>query len=173
MGFRKYITLLLIFYLIFPLGGCKKKYPEGPRFSLRGALHRIIGEWSFEKVYVNNIDVTEHIVDSLGLGKLVIKPSDEFDNLPFPTINLYTKSSIPNNNNSSGLFLMWGLSENKDSLGISRIGQDSTMSLVSVVPTTVSLPESWKILRLKKKELWLKLINNNITYESRLIRDDD
>ena len=61
-SFRKTTALLLLVLLVFPLS-CGK-YEEGPWFSIYSKKERATGNWRFELVRIDGVDVTEQYADN-------------------------------------------------------------------------------------------------------------
>lgn len=112
------------------------KYEEGPKFSLLTKKARLCGEWVVDQYYVNDVDQTSNYVSLVGTNfEWNIKKD-----------GTYTQSGNFADNGT------WELGEDKDDVRF-KSSQANSQEV------------SYRILRLKSKELWLKYTNSNGTVE--------
>jgi hypothetical protein len=103
------------------------KYPDGPKISLRSKKARLAGDWKIDKATYNDEDITEDLKDGWGANFVL-------------HIDKGGKYTATGNDPDTG---KWELGEDKDDV---RFQSDEPNSK----------EESYKILRLANKELWLK-----------------
>ncbi len=99
---RKIILLVLV--LIGIIEGCKK-YPEGPKISLRSPMHRLYGAYHLCDYTVNGVDSLDLFYDSLSLtcGFYYEDYSDQ---------NLYQNNDRRKDGKGCLLFWEWSLTNN-------------------------------------------------------------
>lgn len=116
------------------------KYEEGPAFSIHTAKHRVSGEWKLEKCLYNSTDITSATQSGLGANAVWEYEKDG-------------KYTFTGTYSDSGT---WELGEDKDDIRVT--------STVSNTTTT------YRILKLKNKEMWFKYTDTNgDLYEYHLI----
>ena len=149
MQYKKYALFFLFIFLACIFCTCKK-YPEGPFISLKTKENRVDGTWEVEKYLVNGVD------------SVASKYS------PGCTINFYAKASSGGSRNisiqcekSSGY---WSFRDRKESIVVWPLDTTIKSSLFLSRFTT------WKILKLKYKEIHLKTEFNSTQYEIYLKR---
>lgn len=125
-------TTIKLFVLIALVATACGKYEDGPAFSLLSKKSRLSGEWVVEKVEYNGADSTAAYVNAVGANYVLEIEKD----------GVYrTEGPAPDKGT-------WDLGEDKDDV---RFLSD----------TEGSTEESYRILRLKKKELWMKQTQAN------------
>lgn len=108
------------------------KYEDGPKLSLRTKKARLAGDWLIESYTSKGIDSTASFLAYLGANfKFIIEKDGKY--------------SIQGNSTDAGT---WKLGEDKDDV----------MFLSNVAGAK---EDSYRILRLKNKELWLKHTESN------------
>jgi hypothetical protein len=108
------------------------KYEDGPKFSLASKKSRLEGEWKIEKALHNEADVTQSYTSLLGANFTWEIEKD----------GKYTQTG---NFADSGT---WTLGEDKDDITFLSSASGSTA-------------ETYRILRLTSKELWMKQTQSN------------
>jgi hypothetical protein len=111
-----------------------KKYEDGPAFSLRTKKARISGDWKIESVSENGVDQTSLYTAVVGAGYTL---DLEKDGVYRVTGNFPDKGK-------------WKLGEDKDDIYMTSDDPGSK-------------EEAYRILRLKNKELWLRMTESNGT----------
>lgn len=127
---RKSLKYLLIVTLFFTLfEGCKK-YPQGPSISFRSKAARVEGEWKIEKYLFNNVDQTN-------VAKSIMGSDFVWDIQKDGKYHLHGTNPIEGK---------WKFTDDKTTLTFTA---------------DITNPQDAKylILRLKNKELWLKIID--------------
>jgi hypothetical protein len=126
------IKIMMTFAVILLFGAGCSKYQDGPKFSLLTKKARLCGHWKIDNVTSKGNDVTEQVKTSLGDNyELDIEKDGKYK----------TKGNFPEEGT-------WELGEDKDD--------------VYLKSTTNPGPElGCRILRLKSKELWLKVTYPN------------
>jgi hypothetical protein len=108
------------------------KYEDGPKISFASKKSRLCGDWKIEKVTYNGTDITDTIKAIVGANYVMDIEKD----------GKYKQS---------GSFTVegtWKMGEDKDD--------------VTLTPTTSGFSEkTYRILRLKSKELWWKETKSN------------
>ena len=122
-----------IFFLfsIVVLSSCSK-YADGPKFSLLSKKSRLCGGWVVEKALYNSNDVTSTYVSIVGSNFVLEIEKDG---------GYRTEGPNPDTGK-------WALGEDKDDVRLTSNAGGSTET-------------SFRILRLKSKELWLKQTLSN------------
>ena len=128
----KKIFYSAVISLLFIITSCEKKYEEGPQFSLRSAKARVAGDWKLEKFSYNNVDLTAGIDTLFGSNFM----------LEFSKGGSYSITGYSVDHGT------WELGEDKDDI-----------LLKSDDPN--SIQRSYRILKLKNKELWFKETQSN------------
>jgi hypothetical protein len=120
-----------ILALVLSFSSCKK-YEDGPAFSLRGKTARLANEWKTESYSENGVDKTNDWNTFYQGGKLTIGKDGRF----FFTYKYNGSYDVEQN-------------------GTWDFNSDKTILLFNqTVP--VADAWTWKILRLKEHELWVK-----------------
>jgi len=141
---KKFILCGLIAFsaLAVTITSCNK-YEDGPKISLLTKKMRVTGDWSLEQYLANGTtssngtDITSSMQSFLGsTWEWQIEKDGSY------------KSTGNVNENGT-----WALGEDKD---------DITFTPPS---TSSSSPSTYRILKLKSKELWLRYTNTNGTYD--------
>lgn len=109
-----------------------KKYEDGPSFSLLSKKSRLEGPWKLESATQNGTDITALFVLALGANYVLEIEKDG---------NYRTEGTNPVKGS-------WSLGEDKDDIRFMSSAAGST-------------EESYRILRLTSKELWLKQTDTN------------
>lgn len=146
----KKLSSLSLLTLILSFAACKK-YEDGPGISFRTAEARISNHWEIENYYIDGYDRL-----------------DEFDRSPLycgvyafsthgqaPGVYSVRTYSCANGPVFGG---WWSLSNENKSLEL-------TMNLVDNPQHPLETYNTWKILRLTKKEFWIETTLDNHTYE--------
>jgi hypothetical protein len=128
-NFKKAVALLIITICFINIS-CSK-YEDGPKFSLRTKKARLAGNWSIDKVTDNGTDVTSQTVAAVGTGyRFNIEKDGKFKE----TGDGFSKSGS------------WTLGEDKDDVSF-KYDNDTTIPNGTL---------TYRILKLKNKELWLR-----------------
>jgi hypothetical protein len=130
--------LALAFVAAFTIGSCNK-YEEGPAFSLLSKKARLVGDWLLVNIYVNDTETTVTGMDVL---------------------HIYSKSGIHKfideytdvNGNISNAEGNWQFGPEKE-------------SVIFTYTSPTGIVDQNKILRLERKELWLKREDPSETVE--------
>lgn len=129
---KKFIRPALVMLTLAALVVSCGKYEEGPAFSLLTKKARLSGEWVVEEAEYNGVNVTSEFVAGVGANfVLEIEKDGEY------------RTEGPNPDKGS-----WELGEDKDDIFFLSDAEGST-------------EVSYRILRLKNKELWLKHTETN------------
>lgn len=126
------IKLSLILTLVLVSVTSCKKYEDGPAFSLRTKKARITGEWKIESVTFKGSDVTAATTAILGANYMLEIEKDG-------------KYKIVGNFPDDGT---WKFGEDKD-------------DIYTTSSKAGSVEQSFRILRLMNKELWLRQTASN------------
>ena len=162
MHIKKYFILIIVLLQITFTLCCKKKYPEGPRLSFRTPTTRLIGDWSINKVLINNKDAM-NVIDSLKVSYITIRRSDEPIGLQPLSIKHVDQSVFSGLSNNS-----WYLTtSHEDTLNVVR-PVSGIYGYIGPLPAYIADSENWQILKLKYDEVWLLLINSQNRYEVHL-----
>ncbi len=121
------LTILSISIILgLSISSCKK-YADGPVFSLRTKQARVSGDWKVEKISYNGVDETANYMTAGGGSTMIMIERDK----------TYTIMS-----NGATMKGTWSLGGDGDDIYFK--GDTATTEL------------SYRILRLKNKELWWK-----------------
>jgi hypothetical protein len=129
------IALIAVMGLGFTFSSCNK-YEDGPKFSLLTKKARLTGDWTLEAYIANGYDITSTTQSFLGA-------SWEYQ------IEKDGSWKQTGNMNSSGT---WELGEDKDDVKFTETSPGNNVT-------------TYRILKLKSKELWLRYTNSNGTYD--------
>lgn len=146
----------LIFASSFFMQACKK-YPEGPTFSLRSPSQRIIGEWNLNYYNINGIDSLDKF-----LNYTVLPGMDLNDPGISDTAGYLIRGGVDTANYVSNIGL-YELKNKKTELVLTKNKIVNYLNLTGPLMSSSSI--TYKILRLKKKELWLQTDYNGVSYE--------
>ncbi|MFL5752160.1 MAG: lipocalin-like domain-containing protein [Bacteroidia bacterium] len=127
--------MLLIITIGLTSVSCNK-YEDGPKLSLRTKKARLSGDWKIEKVLYNGTDVTSSSVAFLGSNY---------------ELDLEKDGKLKESGNGFSYTGTWKLGEDKDDV---EFKYDNN-------PGSATGEESYRILKLKNKELWLKHTSSN------------
>ncbi|MEN9999074.1 MAG: hypothetical protein RI922_2064 [Bacteroidota bacterium] len=116
---------------VFVLSACSK-YEEGPKFTLLTKKARLSGEWVIESVTYNTTDITSSYEALLGANFVLEIEKDG---------GYRTEGSNPDTGT-------WELGEDKDDIRFLSSASGAT-------------EETFRILKLKNKELWWKQTQTN------------
>jgi len=135
---KKFIIagLIAVTGIAFTATSCGK-YEDGPKLSLLTKKSRLANEWVLESYEANGSDQTSTMQAFLGNDYVWTIEKD----------GGYTQVSSTNGINVSGT---WEMGEDKDDVTFRPSSGSST---------------TFRILRLKSKELWLRYTNSNGTYD--------
>jgi hypothetical protein len=125
------IVLALIIITSTLVSSCGK-YEEGPKFSLASKKSRLEGEWKLEKYMVNDADQTAAIQMIIGANFTWEIEKD----------GKYTQTGTTSDSGT------WTLGEDKDDIMFTSSAPGSTV-------------DTYRILRLKSKEFWMKQTQSN------------
>lgn len=120
---------------VLVLSSCNK-YEDGPKLSLRSKKARLANDWTMEKYLVNDVDSTSYYSAGFNNAVLTIEKDEKYS---------FTNAA----GTVSGT---WELGEDKDDIRMQQ-----------TAPTVGSGEDSYRILRLKEKELWLRHTESNGT----------
>jgi hypothetical protein len=137
--------LIFIFTTSILLFSQCKKYPEGPSFSLRTKTERISNTWKLNQLLVNNVDSTAQYSSILKDYTVIINKSGSYSISYYVSLPPFGNFTNTENGN-------WSFSSNKKEINLTP---------VSITLGTLPAANSWQILKLYEKELWLKDIDNN------------
>ncbi len=146
----------LVFLSLFLLFSCKK-YPNGPTFSLRSPIQRIVGAWSLKSYLINGNDST------VVFNNYTLIPGIDLND---PGLS-DTSSYLIRGGVDSAYYVTnigWYEFKNKKTelvLIATKVVNDLNMA----GPLISSSVVTYKILRLTKKELWLQTEYNERNYE--------
>ncbi len=139
-------TLFIAAWAVLLLVSCGK-YEDGPNFSLRSKKSRVVGEWYYEGIYVDGVEMTTP-EDLVGYSSTFEKNGEYLDmavDAGNPIVNVGT----------------WEFVNDKEELAI-------TIQYVDWNNTLVYDTINYKILRLTNKELWYSRTVNGSEYEVHL-----
>lgn len=130
---KKFIIagLIAVAGIAFTFSSCNK-YEDGPKISLLTKKARLCGEWVIEQYLYNDVDQTENYKNLLGAD---FELNIEKDG------NYHSHGNFPDDGT-------WELGEDKDDVRFKSSSSNSS-------------EVSYRILRLKSKELWLKYTASN------------
>jgi|YNPMSStandDraft_1061717.scaffolds.fasta_scaffold00167_7 hypothetical protein len=137
---KKTILVALLSIFIF---ACKK-YEEGPMFSLRSKEERLANTWKVKQYFENGVDKTKDFLDEFKNFVMNISKNNTY------TLS-YDDSYYDDKYSESGT---WYFNTGKTS--VIFIDDDNCAS-------------TWKILKLKEKEFWAEIIEDDMKIEIRLI----
>jgi hypothetical protein len=124
-----------------------EKYEDGPAFSLLSKKSRVVGEWYYEGIYVDGVEMTTS-EDLVGFSSTFEKNGEYLD--------LAVEAGNP-----IVTFGTWEFANDKEELAI-------TTQYVDWNNTLVYNTINYKILRLTNKELWYSRTVNGSEYEIHL-----
>lgn len=142
----KKLSILFAAFAVLLLASCGK-YEEGPSFSLLSKKSRVVGEWYYEGIYVDGVEMTTP-EDLVGYSSTFEKNGEYLDmavDAGNPIVNVGT----------------WEFANDKEELAI-------TIQYVDWNNTLVYNTMNYKILRLTNKELWYSITSNGSEYEVHL-----
>ena len=149
--------ILCLFFLSSLIIFSCKKYPDGPLFSVRAPSQRIIGAWKLKSYMING-------TDSINIfSNYNIIPGVDFKD---PVIN-DTFSYLIRGGMDTNIYVtnigLYELKNKKNELVLTSTKIVNQLNLDG--PLMSSTAVTYKILRLKKKELWLQTDYNGSSYE--------
>ncbi|MBI4929161.1 MAG: hypothetical protein HY841_00240 [Bacteroidetes bacterium] len=156
---KKIISYCLLFCFCTLFFTTCKKYPEGPKVSLRTKMARITGVWDVEYYEVDGIDSTSYILNSpyyyryyfqRGPGACISK---EMHPLDLIMVNQVSQKHCCG----------WDISDSKDYI---YIEVPAASQFYSFFPLGGIVKGGWDIQRLTNKELWLKLSDIYVKYHN-------
>ena len=133
---KKYLLLSLTLIALC-IASCNK-YEEGPKFSLASKKARIAGRWTPTQLLQDGVDVTANINRAYAQVRMDKKGGASLLN--------FSGNAIQNGT--------WEFESDKENLALTFTGMDG-----------VTYKEVFKILKLKKNELWLEYTIDGHTYE--------
>jgi len=139
---KKFLVFIFTTSILF-FSQCKK-YPEGPSFSLRTKTERISNTWKLNQLLVNNVDSTAQYSSILKDYTVIINKSGSYSISYYVSLPPFGNFTNTENGN-------WSFSSNKKEINLTP---------VSITLGTLPAANSWQILKLYEKELWLKDIDN-------------
>lgn len=128
----KHFYKILLLILCISITSCKK-YEDGPAFSLMSKKARLSNIWKVDTYYLNGVDKTTQYRQKVTREKLVIYQSGNFE---FSELSSWIWS-VPY---TTGV---WKFINDKE--GLEMTSDNSTVKT-----------KTYKILRLKNKQLWLE-----------------
>jgi hypothetical protein len=136
----KKLSILFAAFAVLFLVSCGK-YEDGPGFSLRSKAGRVAGSWTYDKVYINDVDVTSATFSA-----------DENYTMEFTKDGGYTFSYayLGQTYSDAG---KWEFANSNESIKITDSYGDV---------------ETYKILRLTNTEMWWSETDGTDTYEIHL-----
>lgn len=151
---KKILSLLLLSFLF--IASCKK-YPDGPSFSLRSPTQRLIGAWGLKTYTVDG-------VDSINIfSNYTLLPGMDFkDPAVTDTAGYIIRGGMDSSNYVTNLGL-YALQNKKTELQLTSSLLVNQLNLSGPLMSNVAI--TYKILRLKKSELWLQTDFNGKSYE--------
>lgn len=126
-------NLLLFALLAFVFASCGK-YEEGPKISLASKKARLVNQWKMEKMFKNGSSVS-------------LTSNDQEDYIEFKKDGTYEVVDFTGSISSTGTG-KWSFSSDKESI--------NTSVSYTVLGFTTTNTTTYKILRLKSDELWVK-----------------
>jgi hypothetical protein len=142
-----------------------KKYPDGPKFSLRSVQHRLTGTYELDKFIVNGIDSTDLLPPCNIVRSLNYTNSDG---------HYYFLFKDGSDNNLVGLDFQgdYALINNKRDIHITY-GDGSNYGGVFTSGRNILEPakgggDKWEIRKLTNEDFWIKATFFNSTYEVHL-----
>lgn len=154
MIFKRRNILMMLF--IFSLIGCKK-YPEGPKFSLRTMKSRLSGDWKVTRFEVNGIDSLAN------LTSVKVNIGNNFNEVESKTLSYYRCTSFKAENDKYNSSLV-NIALNKEALFFETnsysndqnfVKKHLTYQYIKIDLDTVSY-RGFRILKLTNKELKLR-----------------
>ena len=133
----KKLSILFAAFAVLFLVSCGK-YEDGPGFSLRSKAGRVAGSWTYDKIYLNDVDVTS-----------LITTSGEDVTLDFTKDGGYTYTSVYAGQTYSDAG-KWEFTNNDEDMKIT----DSD-----------GYVDTYKILRLTNTEMWWSQTDGADTYK--------
>jgi len=160
---RKRISYCLLLLFITGIFSTCKKYPDGPRLSLRTKMARITGVWDLEYYEVDGIDSTNYVLNSPYYCRYYFKS----ENKPCRgDVSDHRFNLIAVNQSTVGSCCGWDWDNNKATIGIDIIIE--TTGFLAIGAYTGG--GRWDVQRLTNKELWLKMSEKrwgNFVYSNR------
>lgn len=143
---KKLLAFVLIVITSILFTNCKK-YSEGPSFTLLSKKSRLANTWKLNKYYINGEDKTSEAFNTFKDFTLIIDKNNMKYSKSFTAFNL-----LPYGEAGS-----WKLSADK--------------MKVEFTPDNSSInPYSWKIEKLKDREVCFSYTDNNTTIKAYLIQ---
>lgn len=136
--------VLLMVAAILVLASCSK-YEEGPALSLRSKTSRLCGSWKLSELYVNGA-----LQENTANTRWEIQKDGNCSRI---STDPYTQSDYT----TSGT---WALNEDKTQLDFQWY----------IIPLDTTMSESWTILKLKEKALWLEIVSYGSVSECRFVQ---
>ena len=140
------LSILFTAFVLLLLVSCGK-YEDGPSFSLFSKKSRVVGEWYYEGIYVDGVEMTTS-EDLVGFSSTFEKNGEYLDMAVEAGNPIVTVGT-------------WEFENDKEELAITTQYVDWTNTLVY---NTIN----YKILRLTNKELWYSRTVNGSEYEIHL-----
>ena len=141
---------------LFIISSCKK-YPEGPTFSLRTPTQRLIGAWTLKIYKIDGIDSTA----IFSIYSLL--PGMDFKD---PAVTDSASYIIRGGVDSSNYITNLGLYELKNKKTELQLTSNLLVNQLQLAgPLMSAVTVTYKIIRLKKTELWLQADYIGKSYE--------
>ncbi len=148
---------LVIVISILILAGCNK-YPEGPWFTIRSDKGRMKGLYEIESYKVNGTDLTNAIIsDTSYLHLFIDRRSGNRDQLYYGLRDPET-GDRPVHSNNGDLNLLG------DQLHFTN-GINNALINYPILGYFNQTYLNWTVTRLSSRDLWIKTIKNDTTYE--------
>jgi hypothetical protein len=136
----KKLSILFAAFAVMFLVSCGK-YEDGPGFSLRSKAGRVAGSWTYDKAFINNVDVTS-----------LFYSSDVISTLEFTKDGAYTETeTYAGQTDTDGG--KWEFTNSDENIKITY--NDGYVN-------------EYKILRLTNTEMWWSETDGTDTYEVHL-----
>ncbi len=151
---KKIVGIALLSLLI--ISSCKK-YPDGPSFSLRSPTQRLIGAWGLKIYIIDGVDSTNIFSSYTLLPGMDLKDPAITDSAGY-----IIRGGIDSSNYVTNLGL-YQLQNKKTEIQLTSSTLVNQLNLDG--PLMSHTPVTYKILRLKKSEMWLQTDFNGKNYE--------
>lgn len=154
----KHKNYFFVFLFALALLSCSKKYPDGPKFTLRTPLQRIVGNWYMEKYLVDGV---ESISEFTGYASKQIGFQQKTSTKPTGyTIKIGNTGDTVNYFYATGT---WGFLNNETTLHMEKKRVSNVIGISG--PLTQKQTINYDILRLTHNELWIRTDYDSATYE--------
>jgi hypothetical protein len=153
--------IFILFFLLLSLASCDKRYEDGPCISFISPENRIAGRWKVASLLINGVDQTA-VSNNDSLAKCSISFFRDLDNAMFVSLidssNLVWAESLVRTDDRM-IYLTFGLATIE--------GYEIAIEPIFHILPALATEKTWKILKLKRTEMWIETEYEGATHELR------